>query len=176
MEYKLFQKFKNELFEEAKRLVPILYEDEVLLNCRIGDDLFDQIDIRYKNFSIDIELILVQLCVMKHNGADYMKEKVDMNNAIEHLLNYMSYKSKSDKINVDEISEAIAKDIINNTEQYKDSTLYDVVPRLAKKYMKCHNDSVDYSMIVMLLEKKLNSFGKSLETTDLNSLIALESF
>ena len=49
----------------------------------------------------------------------------------------------------------IANDIIKNIKKYQEESLYTLIPKLAKKYIKFHNDSVDWECVVMLLDQEL---------------------
>ena len=69
-----------------------------------------------------------------------------------------------------EATHIIAEDIINNIKKYNDESLYSLIPKLAKKYVKFHNDSVDWECIVMLLEQELKQLGYKLESTNVCKL------
>ena len=69
-----------------------------------------------------------------------------------------------------EATHIIAEDIINNIKKYNDEELYSLIPKLAKKYVKFHNDSVDWECIVMLLEQELKQLGYKLESTNVCKL------
>lgn len=77
MKYGLLRIFRNELFEEAKRLVPICYVDNDLLNCSF-ELLHENLNERYKNFEVDFHLMLPGLCIMKKDGKDYLNEQLDL--------------------------------------------------------------------------------------------------
>ena len=66
----------------------------------------------------------------------------------------------------------LAKDIIYN--KYTNETIYSIIPKLCKKYMKTHNDSVEHTAIIMLLEDELYDKGYILRDTDLNKLDVLK--
>ena len=69
-----------------------------------------------------------------------------------------------------EATHKIVEDIIKNKEKYNSESLYSLIPKLAKKYVKFHNDSIDWECIVMLMEKELNSNNYSLSSCNLKDL------
>ena len=168
MKYELLKKFRNEMFDEAKRLVELVYkEDDVFYNDRDKFEL--ELDNKFKDFSICIDLLLIPLCHMKYENMDYMKDKIDIKRYIDHYKRYIPYKEAMGDINMEDITYKIAEDIVKN--KYSDKSLFEIIPKLADKYMKCHNDSVDHEAIVMLLEEQLLKFNKKLENCNLNSLV-----
>ena len=70
MDTELFKMFEEELFDEAKRIVPLVYNNKDLFNFDTKKYKKYILD-KYKLFSIDIELLLVGLCGMKHDGEDW---------------------------------------------------------------------------------------------------------
>ena len=69
-----------------------------------------------------------------------------------------------------EATHLITEDIIKNKEKYNNESLYTLIPKLAKKYVKFHNDSVDWECIVMILEQELEEQGYSLKSTNISDL------
>lgn len=170
MKYRLLYLFRSELFEEAKRLVDITYDKNDFMLC--DSDIFEkELNKKYKNFNTSVHLLLIGLCSMKNNNEDYMREKVNYDEVVEHYERYIPYKEKNDKISFKEIAKQCADELVNNYNKYSNLSLYEFIPIMASKYMKCHNDSVDHEAIVMLLEEELSNLNKKLENNDLNSLI-----
>lgn len=64
----------------------------------------------------------------------------------------------------------IANDIIKNIKKYQEELLYTLIPKLAKKYIKFHNDSVDCECIVMLLDQELKEHGYGLKSSNISEL------
>lgn len=160
------------MMDEAKRLVDIVYDSEaVFYNDK---DLFEkELDKKFKDFSICVELILIPLCHMKYEGFDYKSEKVKMKQILNHYKKYIPYKEAQSDINMEEITSKIATEIINNYDKYSNKSLFEVIPNLANRYMKCHNDSVDHEAIVMLLEEELKKQNKKLLNCNINSLVTI---
>ena len=169
MDIDLFTLFEKELFNEAKRIVHLVYNDEDLFNFdpkKYKKYIFD----RYKLFSIDIELLLVGLCGMKHNGEDWENDEFDIEKSINHHKQVLEYDKKEFKANVEETIDNVAKDIVDNYSKYKTQSLFEVMPVLVSKYMKTHNDSVEHKAYVLYLNNSLKKYGKYLPTTNLIDL------
>ena len=66
MDTELFKMFEEELFDEAKRIVPLVYNNKDIF--KFDTKKYKKyISDKYKLFSIDIELLLVGLCGMKYD-------------------------------------------------------------------------------------------------------------
>lgn len=170
MDTELFKMFEEELFDEAKRIVPLVYNNKDLFN-------FDTkkykkyISDKYKLFSIDIELLLVGLCGMKYDGEDWENDEFDIKKSIEHHKMVLEYDKETFNANVDETINNIAKDIVNNYDEYESKSLFEIMPKLVSKYMKTHNDSVEHKAYILFLNNSLKKFGKYLPTTKLSDLV-----
>ena len=70
MDTELFKIFETELFNEAKRIVPLVYNEKELFRFSTKKYKKYILD-KYKLFNIDIELLLVGLCGMKHDEEDW---------------------------------------------------------------------------------------------------------
>ena len=169
MKYELLKIFRNELFAEAKRLVPFCYDDNDLLNCSF-ELLHDNWNKRYEDFEVDFHLMLPGLCIMKKEGKDYLNDQLDYNQMIEHHLRVINGKKEIDNEDLNEAAHIITEDIIKNREKYDNESLYSLIPKLAKKYIKFHNDSVDWECIVMLLEQEFKEQGYYLKSTNISEL------
>ena len=169
MKYDLLKIFRNELFDEAKRLVSICYDDKDLLNCSF-ELLHNNLNKKYKDFEVDFHLMLSGLCIMKKEGKDYLNEQLDYKQLIEHHLRVINGKKEMDNEDLVEATHLITEDIIKNKEKYNNESLYTLIPKLAKKYVKFHNDSVDWECIVMILEQELEEQGYSLKSTNISDL------
>lgn len=172
MKTELLEAFENELLNEAKRLVPIVYTEKSLIKCLTGNELYEKIDNRFENFYIDIELRTCRLCDIKASNEDYKSDIVDINKVIEHSNKCIKHKKDYDDEDLHIITNKIAKDIIYN--KYTNETIYSIIPKLCNKYMKTHNDSVEHTAIIMLLEDELYDKGYILRDTDLNKLDVLK--
>ena len=151
--------FREELLAEAKRLVPICYEEKDLFKCS-SEKIRKKINKKYKEFEIHIHLMMISLCNLKAEKKDYKKYQIDYEDLAEHHINYIKWKFKINRCDLNDVTELIATDIIKN--KYKNESLFTLIPKLSKKHMKCHNDSVDCECVVMLLEEKLNNKGYNL--------------
>ena len=169
LKYKLLKIFRDELYNEAKRLVPICYDNNDLLNCSF-ELLHNNLNKRYKDFEVDFHLMLPGLCIMKKDGKDYLSDQLDYNQMIEHHLRVINGKKEMDNEDLFEATHLITEDIIKNKEKYNNESLYTLIPKLAKKYVKFHNDSVDWECIVMILEQELEEQGYSLKSTNISDL------
>ena len=169
MEYKLLMVFKDELYDEAKRLVPICYDQKDLLNCSF-EKLHNNLNKKYEKFEVTFHLILTGLCILKNEGKDYLNEKVNYKELIDHHLRVINGKKEKDNEDLYEATKIISEDIIKNREKYKKESLYTLIPKLSKKYITFHNDSFDWECIVMLLEQNLKEQGFNLESTNLSDL------
>ena len=67
MDKRLFSLFENELLNEAKRIVSLVYNEKELIKFNTKE-YKKFINKKYKLFSIDIELLLLGLCGMKFDG------------------------------------------------------------------------------------------------------------
>lgn len=169
MDKKLFTLFEEEIFAEAKRIVPLVYDEKDLIKFDI-DNYKKYIDKKYKLFSIDIELLLVGLCGMKYDGEDWLNDKIDMKKSIKHHQEVLDYDKKEFGANVEETIDNIAKDIIDNYDKYKNKSLFEIMPILVSKYMKTHNDTVEHKAYVLYLNDSLKKYNKYLPTTNLCDL------
>lgn len=169
MEYKLLKIFKDELYDEAKRLVPICYDQDDLLNCSF-EKLHDNLNKKYQKFEINFHLILTGLCILKNEGKEYLSESANYKELIDHHLRLINGKKEKDNEDLYEATKIIAEDIIKNRIKYKNESLYSLIPDLSKKYIRFHNDSVDWECIVMLLEGELKNRGYYLKSTNLKDL------
>ena len=158
---------EKELIDEAKRVVPIVYDENELLSCKSVDAIREAVNPLYKEFYTEMELRIIPLCCMKNEDKDYLQEKVNLDPTIEHFKKYKSYKEEIDKINIDSIVDNISLDIIKN--KYNDS-IFKIIPKLVDKYMKCHHDSVDYRAIIWLLDDCLKKHNYKLNSTNLGDL------
>ncbi len=169
MKYTLLKLFKNELYNEAKRLVSICYLDDDLLNCSY-DKLKDNINKKYKLFEVDIHMMTISLCIMKSEGKNYRNDKLDLDKLINHNLKVIDGKKEMYNEDLHEIANIISDDIIMNYESYNDETLFSLIPKLTKKYAKFHNDSVDWECIIMLLDEQFKNKNYLLESTNISLL------
>ena len=158
---------EKELINEAKRVVPIVYDEKELLSCKNSEIIKENINPLYEEFYTELELKTMTYCCMKKDGDDYLKVDVELEPIIEHFKKYKSFKEKMEKINIDSIVDEIALDIIKN--KYKDS-IFKVIPNLLNKYMKCHHDSVDCRAIIWLLGDCLKKHNYQLTSTNLGDL------
>ena len=114
--------------------------------------------------------MLPGLCIMKKEGKDYLNDQLDYNQMIEHHLRVINGKKEIDNEDLNEAAHIITEDIIKNREKYDNESLYSLIPKLAKKYIKFHNDSVDWECIVMLLEQEFKEQGYYLKSTNISEL------
>lgn len=166
MDCKLFILFQEELFNEAKRIVPIVYNE----NCFLRFDTENYrkfINEKYKYFNIDIELFLVGLCGMKFDGEDWKNDKLDIPKSVEHHKNVLKFEKEVFGANIEETLECIGEELVNNYDSYKNETLFNVMPSLVSKYMKTHNDSVEHKAYILYLNDVLKRYGKYLPSTNL---------
>ena len=169
MDKKLFTLFEEELFAEAKRIVPLVYDEQEFMRFNVNN-YKKHINKRFKLFSIDIELLLIGLCGMKFDGEDWENDKLDMKKSIEHHKRVLDYDKKEFGANVEETIDNVAKDIIDNYNKYKNKSLFEIIPKLVSKYMKTHNDSVEHKAYILYLNYSLKKYGKYLPTTNLCDL------
>lgn len=170
MDKKLFSLFEVELLNEAKRIVPLVYNEKELIKFNTKE-YKKFINEKYKLFSIDIELLLLGLCGLKFNGEDWENDKFDIEKSIEHHCKVLEYDKKEFGANVEETIDLVAKDIVDNYDKYQTLTLFEIMPKLVSKYMKTHNDSVEHKAYVLFLNNSLKKFGKKLPTTKLSDLV-----
>lgn len=169
MDKRLFSLFEDELFNEAKRIVPLVYNEKELTKFNTKE-YKKFINKKYKLFSIDIELLLLGLCGMKFDGEDWENDEFDIEKSIEHHRKVLDYDKKKFGANIEETIDLVAKDIVDNYDKYKNQTLFEIMPNLVKKYMNTHNDSVEHKAYVLYLNSSLKKYGKFLPTTNLFDL------
>ena len=145
MDRKLFTLFEEELFNEAKRIVPLVYDEKEFMKLNIKNDR-KHINRRFKLFKLDIE------------------------KSIEHHKSVLEYDKKEFGANVEETIDNVAKDIVDNYDEYQDKSLFEIIPKLVTKYMKTHNDSVEHKAYILFLNNSLKKYGKCLPTTSLSNL------
>lgn len=169
MDKRLFSLFEAKLLNEAKRKVPLVYNEKELtkFNTKEYNKFINK---KYKLFSIDIELLLLGLCGMKFDGEDWENDKYDVEKSIEHHRKVLEYDKKEFGANVEETIDNVAKDIVDNYSKYKTQSLFEIIPVLVSKYMKTHNDSVEHKAYVLYLNNSLKKYGKYLPTTNLIDL------
>lgn len=169
MDRKLFGLFEQELFNEAKRIVPYVYNENELIKFNTKT-YKKHINKKYKLFSIDIELLLLGLCGMKFDGEDWENHEFDIEKSIEHHRKVLDYDKKEFGANIEETIDLVAKDIVDNYDKYKSQTLFEIMPNLVKKYMNTHNDSVEHKAYVLYLNNSLKKYNKYLPSTNLIDL------
>ncbi len=165
----LYILFKEEIYNEAKRLVPLVFKDNDFLSCDL-DKLKKELSPKFKSFETEFHLLVSGLCISKSNGENYLSSKIDFDKLEEHHNKLIEWKKEVDKCDLNIISDTIAQDIIDNRKKYKDESLFTLIPKLAKKYIKCHHDSVDWDCIAMLLAEKLKEKNYMLTTTEIKNL------
>lgn len=169
MDKDLFIMFEEEIFNEAKRIVPLVYDENELMKFK--KEYKNYINEKYMAFYIDIEIYLLGLCGMKYEGKDWVNDKIDHKKSIEHHKMVLEYDKETFNANVDETINNIAKDIVNNYDEYESKSLFEIMPKLVSKYMKTHNDSVEHKAYILFLNNSLKKFGKYLPTTKLSDLV-----
>lgn len=169
MNNQLFISFKEEMYKEAKRLVPIVYDDSDFLSCNL-DILKKELNPKFKSFETEFHLLVSGLCISKSEGKDYKKATPNIDELKEHYEKIIKWKKETDNCDLNSITEIIAKDIIKNKSKYINESLFTIIPKLSNKYIKCHHDSVDWSCIVMLLAKNLREKKYDLESTEIKYL------
>lgn len=121
MDKNLFTKFQDELFAEAKRIVPLAYDEKKLMKYN-ENKYINYLDIKYKSFKITIELFLAGLCSLKADGKDWENEKLNMQERIEHHKKVLEYDNEERGSNVEETVDLVAKDIVDNYDKYKNQS------------------------------------------------------
>ena len=169
MDNQLFISFKEDLYKEAKRLVPIVYDNSDFLSCNL-DKLKKELNLKYKEFETEFHLLVSGFCALKSSGEDYTKSSPNIEELTAHYNKLIEWKKETDNCNLDLIAETIVKDIIKNKDKYKDESLFTIIPKLSRKFIKCHHDSVDWSCIVMLLENNFEKKGYELSSTNIADL------
>ena len=167
MKYKLLHIFKEEMLLESKRLVPLVYDEEDIMNCDFNK-LHKLYNPKYEEFKIEFEMITPHLCILKNKGDDYLNEKHNYKKIIAHNKKYINYRKED--YDLYETAKIIADDIIQNKKKYNEESLFTLIPKLCKKYIKAHHDSVDWECIIMLLEEKLFINGYLLKSTNICNL------
>ena len=89
---------EKELIDEAKRVVPIVYDEDELLSCKSSEVMRDYINPLYEDFYTELELKIIYYCCMKNEGEDYLKVDVDLEPIIEHFNKYIKLYNTLHKI------------------------------------------------------------------------------
>ena len=169
MDVELFNLFEKEILDEAKRIVPLVYDEKKF--CMFDIDNYKKyINKRYFNFVIEIQLLLVGLCSRKYDGDDWENYAYDLEKDVEHHIKVLEYDKKQYGANIAETIDNVAKEIICNYNKYKYKSLYEIMPLLVNKYMNTHNDSVEHTAFVLYLNSSFKKYGKYLSSTDLIDL------
>ena len=148
MEYKLYINAEIELVNEARRLVPLLYNPKSLLYCNI-EKIKDYINPIYSDFSILVEFRLIDLCYELTNNLT-SKSDYNFQESINHYKKYIDYKKEKENIDLYAITKTMMEEIES---KYKNESLFKIIPILAKKYINGHYDSVDYMCIFIILDE-----------------------
>lgn len=167
MKYKLLHIFKEELLVESKRLVPLVYDKNDILNCNFNK-LHKFYNKKYEDFKIEFEMLTSHFCMLKNKGEDYLDEKHNYRKIISHNKKYIEYREED--YSLYDTARIIANDIIINKSKYKKESLFTLIPKLCKKYIKTHHDSVDWECIIMLLDESLKELGYVLSSTNISEL------
>ena len=154
MEYKLYINAEKELANEARRLVPLLYNNKSLLYCNI-EKIKDYINPIYNEFSILVEFRLIDLCYELANNLP-TKSNNKFEKSINHYKKYIKYKKEKENIDLYSITKKIMKEMESS---YKNQSLFEVIPILSKKYINGHYDSVDYMCILILMDEINHEFN-----------------
>ena len=151
----LLSRVNKSMYDEAKRLLQILYDEKKLFYCN-EEKVWKYINADYKYFSTYIELKLIELSILKHEKENYLNWEGNLDNEKRHYIKYKDYKLINEKINLDVVASKISQEIISNYNLYKNCSVFIVIPKLCKKYIKGHHDSVDYMTIYLLLNPKID--------------------
>lgn len=172
MKNDLYVSFKEEEYSEAKRLVPLVFKDDDFLSCDL-DKLKKELNPKFKAFETEFHLLVSGLCISKSEGKNYQDFTPDIKGLIENHNKYIKWKNEIDKCDLNLITIKIANDIIKNKNKYNKESLFTLIPKLCRKYIKTHHDSVDWECIIMLLEEKFKNNGYKLISTNICNLISV---
>ena len=173
MDNELFVQFQNEMFVEAKRLVPIVYDKNDMFFH--SEEVYkNNLNKKYKYFSTSIRLLVIGLCGIKSDGKDFQDEQFDIEHSISHHKKIIEYDNELFNIKFKDYVDLIAKDIIDNKIKYKKQSIFELIPKLAKKYLCFHNDEVEQTAVVLYLNESLCNYGYKLNSTDLKDLVLLK--
>jgi hypothetical protein len=155
MNHKILKMTDDELEEETKRLMPLLYKDFITPGIDYSKKLNRNLNKKFKYFRTEIELRIYDFCSLKQEGIDIKSYKRDFDHYMDYLKEYSNYclSGKVGYKNHSIVADKIAKEIINNYQYYKDKDLIEIIGDFNAKYLPEHNDSVDANAIFYFLDE-----------------------
>lgn len=145
MSKKLIEQVEKYFDKESKKYSVQLHDNSIL--GFDSDKMKELLDNKVKNYYPVFQLRMINYCY-----AISKKENMDLNNTdidkmLENYEKYYEYKKEEEDLNV------IAKNIKIDITKINDIPyLLNEVEMQSKKFMKTHNDSVDYLTIIYLLK------------------------
>lgn len=155
MNHEILKMTDDELEEEAKRLMPLLYNDFITPGTDYSKKFNNNLNKKFKYFRTEIELRIYDLCSLQQEGKDIKSYKRDFKHYMNYLKEYSNYclSGEVSYKNHSIVADKIAKEIINNYQYYQDKDLIEIIGNFNNKYLPEHNDSVDANAIFYYLDQ-----------------------
>jgi hypothetical protein len=175
MNHDILKMTDDELEEEAKRLTILLYKDFITPGTDYSKKFNKNIKKKFKYFRTEIELRIYDLCFLKQEGIDITSYKRDFNHYIDYLKEYSNYclSGEAGYKNHLIVADKIAKEIIDNYQNYNSKDLIEIIGDFNNKYLPRHNDSVDANTIFLFLDKSFEKKGYELTSISPINIIDL---
>jgi hypothetical protein len=176
MNHKILKMTDDELEEEAKRLMPLLYNDFITPGIDYSKKLNRKLNKKFKYFRTEIELRIYDLCSLQQEGVDIKSYKRDFKHYMNYLKEYCNYclSGEISYKNHSLVADKIAKEIIDNYQNYNDKDLIEIIGNFNEKYLPEHNDSVDANAVFLFLDESFEKKGYELTSISPINIIDLK--
>lgn len=148
---KIICKIEEYFDNEAKRILPLVYDEKDLLRFKTKG-ILENIDSRIKDYYINIQLRLTGYTQLYEKGDNFNKFDTDITDKLDYYEKYYQYRIKEDNIDLRFIANIIY-DFLDKDKLDDLCYVLNTVDIKTKELMKEHNDSVDYLTIIYLFDR-----------------------
>lgn len=147
---KIISKIEEYFDNEAKRILPLIYDKNDLLRFKT-EGILSNIDPRIKDYYINLQLRLVGYSQLYEENSNLNEADTNMSDRLDYYEKYYQYRIKEDNIDLKFIANIIY-DYLDKSQLDDLCYILNTVELKTKELMKEHNDSVDYLTIIYLLD------------------------
>ena len=148
---KIICKIEEYFDNEAKRILPLIYDKNDLLRFKT-EGILSNIDSRIKDYYINLQLRLVGYSQLYEENNNLNEADTNMSDKLDYYEKYYQYKIKEDDIDLKFIANIIY-DYLNKSKIDDFCYILNTVELKTKELMKEHNDSVDYLTVIYLFDR-----------------------